>query len=97
MGEYLFVVTALTLFMFFWIDVFRSWYVKFLSRRGTSAKSIRILMLIFWVTLTLVFWYTLLHRGMPKEFTIGHFAFALFIFSMYGLIRTIFKRNKSSE
>jgi hypothetical protein len=93
-GDYLFVVTALTLFMFFWIDIFRSWYVKFLTRRGVSATTIRTMMLILWVTLTLVFWYTLLHRGMPEEFTIGHFAFALFIFSIYSLFRTVFKRQK---
>lgn len=95
MGEYLFIVTALTLFMFFWIDIFQSWYIKFLTRQGLSAKKIRTMMLILWVVLTIVFWYTLLHRGMPAEFTIGHFAFALFIFSLFGLLKTISKRNSS--
>lgn len=97
MGDYLFVVAALTLFMFFWIDLFQSWYSKFLTRRGLAPQTIRTLMLIFWVVLTLVFWYTLLHRGMPDEFTIGHFAYALFIYALFHLLKAVFKRNHPSQ
>ncbi|MBN1466251.1 hypothetical protein JXA02_10840 [candidate division KSB1 bacterium] len=87
MGEHLFSVTLITLFMFFWIDIFRSWYVKFLTRRRVAKKTIDNLMRILWSILALVFWYTLMHRGMPEEFDITHFSYALFIFSLYGLLR----------
>ncbi len=97
MGEYIFVVTILTLFMFFWIEIFRSWYIKFLTQRGVTPETIRAMLLILWVILAIVFWFTLLHRGMPTEFTIGHFAFALFIFSLFNLVRTLVSRKKSSE
>jgi len=92
MGEHLFIVTLITLFMFFWIDIFRSWYIKFLTRRGVSEKIIINLMRILWLILTAVFWYTLLHRGMPKEFGITHFSYTLFIFSLYGLLQAFLRR-----
>lgn len=94
MGQHLFVVTLISLFMFFWIDVFQSWYVKFLSKRGMSSKRIAAMIRILWAILTLVFWYTLLHRGMPAEFTITHFSYTLFIFSLYGLLRSLLVRQK---
>ena len=87
MGEHILSVTLITLFMFFWIDIFRSWYSKFLTRRGMTAKTIDNLMRILWIILTTVFWFTLLHRGMPEEFGITHFSYTLFIFSLYGLLR----------
>jgi len=93
MGTHLFVVSLLTLFMFIWIDVFRRWYFLFLRRRGMSVKSSNAMLRIFWVLLTMVFWYTLLYRGMPEEFTITHFAYALFVFSFYGLIRSFFRKS----
>ena len=80
--------------MLLWIDVFRRWYGKFLTSRGLSEQSINNMMRIFWVLLTLVFWYTLLHRGMPDEFSITHFAYALFIFSFYRLLKAFFVRKK---
>jgi len=92
-GDHLFVVTAITLFMFFWINLFRKWYGGFLRKRGLSESSITNLMRIFWVIMTTIFWYTLLHRGMPSEFTITHFAYALFIFSLFGLIRAFWPRK----
>lgn len=94
MGKHLFVVTAMSLFMLFWIEIFQTWYKKFLSKRGMSPDRIRSMLRILWVILTLVFWYTLLHRGMPVEFTITHFSYTLFIFSLYGLLRTFYKREK---
>jgi hypothetical protein len=92
MGKHLFVVTLISLFMLLWIDVFKSWYTKFLAQRGISSKSINTLMRILWVILTMVFWYTLLHRGMPEEFSITHFSFALFVFSFYNLFRSFFRK-----
>ena len=92
MGKHLFVVTLISLFMLLWIDVFRRWYVKFLAQRSISAKNINTMMRIFWVMLTLVFWYTLLHRGMPDEFSITHFAYALFVFAFYNLATSFFKK-----
>ena len=94
MGEHLFVVTLVTLFMLFWIDVFRSWYTRFLEKRGMSARNIRNMLRIQWAVLALIFWYTLLHRGMPEELSITHFAFSLFVFSLYGLLRSTFSKKK---
>lgn len=97
MGKHLFVVSFLTLFMFIWIDVFKRWYLFFLRKRGVSARNRNAMVRIFWVILTTVFWYTLLQRGMPKEFTITHFAFALFVFSFYCLGRSFFRKSTSSD
>ena len=97
MGDHLFIVTLVTLFMFFWIDIFRSWYIKFLTGRGVSEKIIKNLMRILWLILTSVFWYTLLYRGMPEEFTITHFSYALFIFSLYGMIKAFWPQRKREE
>lgn len=94
MGEHLLIVTVMTLFMFFWIEIFQTWYKKFLSKRGMSEKRVRSMLRILWVILALVFWYTLLHRGMPTEFTITHFSYTLFIFSLYGLLRSLYIKEK---
>ncbi len=97
MGEHLFVVSALTLFMFFWIDVFRKWYARFLMRRGMSRRNVNSMMRILWIILAILFWYTLLHRGMPAEFNITHFSYTLFIFSLYGFLREIFFRRGNGD
>ncbi len=97
MGEHLLIVSAITLFMFFWIDIFRKWYARFLLQRGMSPAAVNSMMRILWIILAIVFWYTLLYRGMPAEFNITHFSFTLFIFSLYGLLRGFIFRNKNSN
>jgi len=91
-GEHLFTVLLLTLFMFFWLDVFWNWYEKFLARFGFTLPLIKLFKRIFWLLMTIIFWFTLLHRGFPKEFTITHFAFALFILCLYNAIKSFFKK-----
>ena len=96
MGKHLFVVALISLFMLLWIDVFKRWYGRFLARRGMSLKNINTMMRIFWVILAMIFWYTLLHRGMPTEFSITHFAFTLFVYAFYNLIASFFRRSAAS-
>jgi len=88
MGENIFSVTLITLLMFFWIDIFRNWYIKFLKKRGVPERALRLAIRALWIILTMLFWYTLLQRGLPEEFTFVHFAYPLFIFSLYGLLRS---------
>ncbi|MBN2001097.1 hypothetical protein JW935_26365 [candidate division KSB1 bacterium] len=94
MGEKLFTVVTLSLIVVFSIDWFLDWYDRFLDKRPVKPRVKNLFLNIFWVSLTLLFWHTLLNRDLPEKFTISHFAFALFIFSVHGLVQSFIKRSK---
>jgi hypothetical protein len=88
LGEKLLVVSILTLVWLALIEWFSRWYALFLRPRvNTIVRST--LMKIFWALLTIIFWVTLIRRGLPSEFDITHFSFALFVYSLYRLIRSL--------
>jgi hypothetical protein len=95
MGKYFLIVTLLILFLLAWMDVFLKWYPRFLERRGASAELKLTLQRIFWLVMAILFWHTLLQRGMPEEFSITHFAYTLFVVSIYGVIKSFFNRKNS--
>jgi len=88
MGEHILSISLLTLFMFFWLDVFWKWYNTFLLKIGFDHHVIRFAKRLFWTVMALIFWFTLINGELPEQFTLGHFAFALFIYSLYQTIRS---------
>ncbi len=91
MGEHILSISLLTLFMFFWLGVFWKWYNKFLQKIGFDEHVIRFAKRLFWTVMALIFWFTLINGELPNEFTLGHFAFALFIYSLYQTINSFAK------
>lgn len=91
MGTHLLSVTLLTLVTFLAIDAFSNWYQRFLANRPQSEQFKNIVIKIFWATMTLMFWYAFYKRNLPQELGFGHFAFAVFIFSFYGLTKQLFR------
>ena len=89
MGEKLLSVSLMTLLMFFAIEWFYKWYGLFLSRRPLTEKLRRSVLRVFWVLLSTIFWLTLSRNELPDEFTITHFSFSLFIFSLFGLLKSL--------
>lgn len=92
MGDKLFIVTVLTLFMFLGIDWFTNWYNKFLTNSITTLKYRTTLLKLVWAISALIFWIALLKKAMPESFTISYFLFALFIFSLFGLLKSVFRK-----
>jgi len=92
MGDKLFVVTALTLFMFLGIDWFSRWYDNFLTNSVVSSKYRKTLLKMVWAISATCFWIALFKKAMPDSFSISYFLFALFIFSLFGLIRSVLTR-----
>ena len=92
MGDKLFVVTALTLFMFWGIDWFTRWYDKFLENSLITFKYRKTLVKLVWAISATIFWIALFKKAMPDSFSISYFLFALFIFSLFGLLRSVFSK-----
>ena len=93
MGEKLLSVSLMTLLMLFAIDGFNRWYGTFIRRRSVTERMRRSVLTVFWVLLATLFWFTLIRNGLPEEFTITHFSFALFIYSLFGLIKSLRRAN----
>jgi hypothetical protein len=77
------------------IDYFVKWYRKFLAKRNISKEVTLQLLKIFYALLAIIFWYALVRRGMPKEFTITHFAFTLFVYSAFRLLVAFISKDQS--
>ena len=97
LGQNLFVVTFLSLIMFYMIDWFSRWYPTYLDRFYRSAIFKRNLLRIWWAILAALFWFALLRKSMPDEFSITHFSFALFIFSLYRLLKSLIGKKPTPE
>lgn len=94
MGEKLLSVTLLTLLMFLGIDWFAGWYNRFLARSILSSRFRTRIVRLVWVISAFLFWITLYRRALPDAFGITHFAFALFVFSLFGLLKTLFSKSE---
>ena len=95
MGDKLLSVTLMTLLMFLGIDWFARWYDKFLQKSVMSFKFRKLIIRFVWVISATLFWIALYKKAMPDVFSMTHFAFALFVFSLYGLFKTVFTREPS--
>ena len=89
MGEYLFVTLLTTLLLFLAVELFVKWYRKFLVRRKLPAHIRGFILQAMWVLLALLSWNTLYRKFLPIEFDASHLLFALFIFSLRGLILSL--------
>ncbi len=92
MGDKLFVVTALTLVMFLGIDWFSRWYDRFLTNSSITTNYRTTLVKLVWAISAVIFWIALLRKAMPESFSISYFLFALFIFSLFGLIKSVYSK-----
>lgn len=90
MGDKLFVVTFLTLTMFLGIDWFSRWYDKFLANSIITSKYRKTIVKLVWAISATIFWVALFIKAMPESFSISYFLFALFIFSLFGLLKSVF-------
>lgn len=89
MGEKMLSVSLMTLVMFFAIDWFVRWYNSFLQKRALDKRFRTLLIRLVWIISALLFWSAMFKKGMPHGFTITHFAFALFIFSVFGFVKSL--------
>lgn len=93
MGDYLFVTLFSTLFILLAVDLFARWYQTFLSRRSLPVHVRSFIIQAMWVLLALLSWNALYRKFLPIEFDASHLLFALFIFSLRGLILSLFEKK----
>jgi hypothetical protein len=90
-GKNLFTVTLCSLLLLGVIDVFVSWYKKFLSRWMPNYH-IRVLLIhSVWALLAILFWNTLYRNHLPDSFSLTYLFFVSFIYSVRGLAESFIK------
>ncbi|MFQ5676946.1 MAG: hypothetical protein ACE5G1_13700 [bacterium] len=95
MGSKLLASSIASLVLILFIDFFTVWYAKFLQRWMPNEK-IRVLFgQLVWAILAVTFWYTLYLKHLPETFSPDYFFFVLFIYSVRGLIKSFFEKNKT--
>jgi len=93
MGQHLISTLVITLLALMGIDAFVHWYGGFLRKRGLPSYLQRAIRQLLWVLLALVLWNALYHNFLPAEFDGSHLLFALFAFSLRGLVLSVFARE----
>ncbi len=88
MGTFLFIATVFVLFIMLGADFFSQWYRRFLLKRGFAANITKSIMHVLWIVLAIIFWFGLLNHGLPKIFDSSYVLYALFTFSIYGLLKS---------
>ncbi|HHL73688.1 MAG TPA: hypothetical protein ENJ29_14365 [Bacteroidetes bacterium] len=94
MGENLFLMLIGGVLLISGTDLFVRWYTVYLSRRNFPAVLQRHFVQIQWVVLSLFFWNLLYRNFLPQAFTLSHVLFALFIFSLRGLILSFLPKKE---
>ncbi|MCR4438498.1 MAG: hypothetical protein QHJ34_05840 [bacterium] len=77
------------------VDLFMAWYAAFLRRRGVPGRLANMFRRLLWAILALLFWSALLRYGMPEAFSSSYFLFALFIYSLRGLLVAFIPQRKA--
>ena len=93
MGLRLLVVVIASLILIFLIDIFISWYEKFLRYRFSNDRIILQIKRLVWIILALLFWMNLSARRMLSSIDISHLLFVVFIFCVYGFLVTFYKKR----
>ncbi len=93
MGENLISTLLIALGLFVGIDFFVDWYRQFLQRRRLPPTYQRSILQIMWVLLALLLWNALYRKFMPASFDGSHLLFALFIFSLRGMLLAFMGRS----
>jgi hypothetical protein len=91
-GSRLFVVSLLTLLMFLVMDWFSRWYNSFLTKRHGSEELRVNINRVMWILLALVFWYSLIQRGLPAVFDITYFSYSLFMYALFRFFQTFYNK-----
>lgn len=78
------------------VDLFMAWYGAFLRRRGIPGRLATMFRRLLWALLALLFWSALLRFGMPEKFSSSYFLFALFVYSLRGLLVAFFPQRRAS-
>lgn len=92
MGLRILSVTVGALILVGTVDFFSHWYGHFLTRRPITNQLRILLRRTFWAVFAVTFWLALLNYGLPEQFDTTHLLFALFIFSVRGLILSFFPK-----
>ncbi|MDZ7386350.1 MAG: hypothetical protein ONB07_09555 [candidate division KSB1 bacterium] len=79
------------------VDLFVAWYAAFLHRRAVPARIISMLRRLLWALLALLFWSSLVRSGLPDKFTSSYFLFALFVYSLRGLVIAFLPQKKAGR
>ena len=91
MGEYLLTTLVASVFMMCLIDVFTKWYRRFLKGRKINKQVCASIIQIMWVFTALILWNSLFRSFMPVEFDVSHVLFALFVYTLRGLVMSVFQ------
>ena len=79
------------------VDIFLEWYRSFLEKRGLNAQVILLLRRATFVILAFLFWRALIQQPVQMEFAPTHFFFALFIYCVYRLIASFYKKKNEDS
>jgi hypothetical protein len=93
LGTFLFIATLFALFIMLGADFFSQWYRRFLIKRSFAANVTKSIMHLLWLVLAIIFWFGLLNHGLPKVFDTTYVLYSLFVFSVYGLIKSFKSRD----
>lgn len=94
MGAKLLSISAGSLVLIWSIDLFTSWYARFLERWMPNVKMRTLLGQLVWAFLAVIFWNVLYHSYLPESFSPTYFFFVLFIYSVHGLIASLIRGHR---
>ncbi len=90
MGLQILVVVLASLILVLATDLFLSWYLRYLKARFSNPRLLRQVVRLIWAILALLFWMNLSARRMVPDLNLSHLLFALFIYSLRGLMVTFY-------
>lgn len=79
------------------VDLFVAWYGTYLRRRALPDRLVSMLKRLLWALLALLFWSSLLHSGLPETFSTSYFLFALFVYSLRGLVIAFLPQRRTAR
>lgn len=93
MGKHLISILLGTIVLLLGIEWFSQWYHKFLQRQKIPLHIKRAIEQGMWVLLALLLWNALYRKFLPEEFDSSYLLFALFIFSLRGMVIAFLRRE----
>jgi len=94
LGAKLLTISASSLVLIWSIDLFTSWYARFLERWMPNDKIRTLLGQLVWALLAVIFWNVLYRNHLPESFSPTYFFFVLFIYSVHGLIASLIQGRR---